>query len=136
MSPILTLCTDAFAAWHCRRAAVPSVHVSIMNGFVTRYRPVHEEDQLKKHIDGSNVDGSVILALPTDDPFEGGALHVWDGKPQKEFVYRMQPGDAIFLDNAVWHQAKPITAGTRWALVLFLRLRTPAGTTVGARTSS
>jgi hypothetical protein len=29
------------------------------------------------------VDGSCILALPTDEPFEGGALHVWDGKPKQ-----------------------------------------------------
>ena len=33
--------------------------------------------------DGANVDGSCILALPTDEPFEGGALHVWDGKPKQ-----------------------------------------------------
>jgi quercetin dioxygenase-like cupin family protein len=49
---------------------------------------------------------------------------VWDGRPeQQEFVYRMRAGDVIFLDNGVWHQAKPITSGTRWALVLFLRVR-------------
>ena len=29
------------------------------------------------------MDGSCILALPTDEPFEGGALHVWDGKPKQ-----------------------------------------------------
>ena len=33
--------------------------------------------------DGANVDGSCILALPTDEAFEGGALHVWDGKPKQ-----------------------------------------------------
>merc|ERR1712118_550908 len=93
-----------------------------MNAFVTRYRPIPDEDQLKRHIDGANVDGSVVLALPTDDPCEGGALHVWDGKPQKEFVYRMEPGDILFLDTRVWHQAKSITSGTRWSLVIFLKL--------------
>lgn len=124
MAPVMNACTEKFRKWHCGRRGVSSVEVSVMNAFVTRYRAVQEEDQLKKHIDGANVDGSVILALPTDDPFEGGALHVWDGKPkQQEFVYSMRAGDAIFLDNAVWHQAKPITSGTRWALVLFLRVR-------------
>merc|ERR1712113_1261573 len=118
-------CVGKFREWHCRRRALQSVEVSVMNAFVTRYRPIQEEDQLKKHIDGSNVDGSVVLALPTDDPFEGGALHVWDGKPQREFVYQMRAGDALFLENAVWHQAKPISCGTRWALVLFLRVRKP-----------
>lgn len=38
------------------------------------------------------MDGSAILALPTDEPFEGGALHVWDGKPKQELVYKMAPG--------------------------------------------
>lgn len=135
MGPVMDRCTDLFGKWYCGVKSLASVDVSVMNAFVTRYRPIHEEDQLKKHIDGSNVDGSVILALPTDDPFEGGELLVWDGKPQKEFVYRMAPGDLLFLDNAVWHQARPISSGTRWALVLFLRLQghTPHGSTKTVR---
>merc|ERR1712014_528252 len=116
-------CCDAFSTWYCKVKKLSSVEFSVMNSFVTRYYPTLGEDQLEKHIDGANVDGSIILALPTDDPFEGGALHVWDGKPEKEYVYSMQPGDMIYLERAVWHQAKPITSGTRWALVLFLRLR-------------
>lgn len=124
MSPVMNECVAAFRAWYCRVWSVPSVDASVMNAFITRYRAIDGEDQLKKHIDGSNVDGSVVLALPTDDPPEsGGAIHFWDGKPQKELVYHMKPGDAIFLLNAVWHQAMPITSGTRWALVIFLRLR-------------
>ncbi|CAK9109618.1 unnamed protein product [Durusdinium trenchii] len=75
--------------------------------------------------DGANVDGSAILALPTDEPFEGGALHVWDGKPKQELVYKMAPGDCMFMDTKIWHQAKPITSGTRWALVLFLKSEKP-----------
>lgn len=130
MTPIMDQCTEAFGHWYCRLRGLPSVNVHVMNAFVTRYQAVEDEDQLKKHIDGANVDGSVVLALPTDDPFEGGALHVWDGKPQQEFVYHMRPGDALFLDNAVWHQAMPITSGTRWALVLFLRLRSPGSRAV------
>ena len=30
------------------------------------------------HIDGAHVDGSIILALPTDFPFEGGGVTVWE----------------------------------------------------------
>lgn len=126
MSEVIDRCCDAFAKWYCRLKLVPAIDVHVMNGFVTRYRPIHGENELQRHIDGASVDGSVVLALPTDDPFEGGKLHVWDGKPQQEYEYAMKPGDAIFLDNAVWHQAKPITTGTRWALVLFIRLRNPA----------
>lgn len=115
-------CVASFERWYCELKRLESTKASVMNAFVTRYKPVQDEDQLEKHIDGANVDGSVVLALPTDDPFEGGKLLVWDGKPQKELSYEMASGDLIFLDNAVFHQAKPITCGTRWALVLFLRL--------------
>lgn len=122
MAPVMSDCVDAFVKWYTDLKALESVEASVMNAFVTRYRPMPDEDQLEKHIDGANVDGSVVMAMPTDDPWEGGALHVWDGKPQKEHIYHMGPGDILFLDNAVWHQAKPISSGTRWALVLFLRL--------------
>lgn len=123
LGTVMESCRRSFEIWYSKRNSLPSVEVSVMNAFVTRYRPEAEEDQLKKHIDGANVDGSVILALPTDDPFEGGNLIVWDGKPQQELTYQMRPGDLLFLENAVWHQAKPITSGERWALVLFLRIR-------------
>merc|ERR1712032_269852 len=87
MSAVMDECVEGFRGWYCRRKGVACIDVGVMNAFVTRYRPIHEEDQLKKHIDGANVDGSVI-----------------------------------FLDNGIFHQAKPIPSGTRWALVLFLRL--------------
>merc|ERR1719502_2336514 len=92
MGPVMDECVDAFAKWFCQLKGLNSVEPLVMNAFVTRYRPIQEEDQLKRHIDGANVDGSVILALPTDDPFEGGELKVWDGKPQKEWRYAMAPG--------------------------------------------
>ncbi|CAJ1367972.1 unnamed protein product [Effrenium voratum] len=117
-------CVAQFEAWYCTLKGFRqgSKRFSVMNAFVTRYRPVHGEDELQKHIDGANVDGSVILALPTEEPFEGGALHVWDGKPKQELVYQMAPGDCMFMDTKIWHQAKPISKGARWALVLFLKL--------------
>eukprot|EP00927_Polykrikos_kofoidii_P026636 TRINITY_DN23688_c0_g1_i1.p1 TRINITY_DN23688_c0_g1~~TRINITY_DN23688_c0_g1_i1.p1 ORF type:complete len:407 (+),score=58.83 TRINITY_DN23688_c0_g1_i1:83-1222(+) len=127
MGPIMEESVKAFSHWYCELKGVKSVDAHVMNAFVTRYRPVQDEDQLQRHIDGANVDGSVVLALPTDDPFEGGSLHVWDGKPQRELVYQMDPGDALFLDTRVWHQGMPIIRGTRWALVLFLRLRPCSG---------
>lgn len=124
LSDVMYECVAKFEKWYSLlRGYRPGVvSFSVMNAFVTRYRPIHGEDELKKHIDGSNVDGSVILALPTDEPFEGGELHVWDGKPRQELVYKMTPGDCIFLDTKIWHQAKPISTGSRYALVLFLRL--------------
>ena len=46
-----------------------------------RYRPLPNENALLRHIDGAHVDGSVILALPTDCPWEGGGVTVWEPKP-------------------------------------------------------
>ena len=49
---------------------------------------------------------------------------MWDGKPErKQFDYAIPPGSACFLDRMVWHQANPVTAGERWALVIFYKIR-------------
>ena len=40
----------------------------------------------------------------------------------------MRPGDICFLDNYVWHQGDPITAGERWSLVIFYRTKKVTGT--------
>ncbi|CAE7270281.1 rib4 [Symbiodinium sp. CCMP2456] len=104
LGSVMSDCVDMFEDWYCQLKGyrLGSKKFEVMNAFVTRYRPVHGEDELQKHIDGANVDGSVILALPTDEPFEGGALHVWDGKPKQELVYTMDAGDCIFLDTKIW----------------------------------
>merc|ERR1712014_193632 len=56
MGSVMNACTKAFQQWYCQLRTLASVEVSVMNAFVTRYRAVHEEDQLKKHIDGAGVD--------------------------------------------------------------------------------
>lgn len=123
MGEIMTACVRLFEQWYCYHFSC-CAEALVVNCFVTRYRPKHDENQLKRHIDGANVDGSVILALPTDDPFQGGQLRVWDGANQQQFDYPdLRPGDAILLAGRIWHQAFPITCGTRYALVLFLQLR-------------
>ena len=124
MDPVLDRCNELFEAWYKKLHGLSDAEVIIMNSFVTRYRAGLEgEDQLKKHVDGRKVDGSLVLALPTDEPFEGGKLVVWDGPDKAEHTYYMKPGDALFLDNMVWHQAFPITAGVRWALVIFYKVK-------------
>jgi hypothetical protein len=80
----------------------------------------------------SQVDGSLILALPTDVEWRGsgGGVTVWEGPEEDEvqWDYAMNPGDICFLDNYVWHQGNPITAGERWALVIFYRTKQVKGT--------
>lgn len=117
--------------------------VSRLMTFITRYTPAPDENALLKHVDGAGkVDGSIVVALPIDrwtasyntNSFEGhgGGLTFWDGRIQRnaengkreveEIVYDTRSGDLAFIDRAVWHQANPITRGTRWALVIFYKV--------------
>ena len=115
--------------------------VSRLMTFITRYTPAPEENALLKHVDGAGkVDGSVVVALPIDrwtaseekNSFEGGGggLTFWDGvkysengeKMTDEIHYDTRSGDVAFIDKGVWHQANPITKGTRWALVIFYKV--------------
>ncbi|KAJ1449619.1 hypothetical protein M885DRAFT_535064 [Pelagophyceae sp. CCMP2097] len=118
---VMRECAARFEEWYADRYDLAACEASVMNCFLTRYRPVPGEDELRRHIDGGSVDGSVVLALPTRDAFDGGDLRVWDAR--REFAYQLAPGDSVFLDTKVWHQATPISTGERWALVLFLRLK-------------
>lgn len=142
---LLDACNNLFAEWYrqqhaCNRngnRADSRPSVERLMTFITRYTPTPGEQALLKHVDGAGkVDGSVVVALPIDrwsapeevNSFEGhgGGLTFWDGKtatgcPQ-ELDYDTRSGDIAFIDRAVWHQANPITKGTRWALVIFYKV--------------
>jgi hypothetical protein len=72
---------------------------------------------------------------PVDDEYdddEGGGVK-GGGKARtstrarfrpREVHYDTRSGDVAFIDRAVWHQADPITKGTRWALVIFYKVET------------
>jgi quercetin dioxygenase-like cupin family protein len=46
-----------------------------------------------------------------------------DGKKVlDEIDYDTRSGDVAFIDKGVWHQANPISKGTRWALVIFYKV--------------
>ncbi len=91
-----------------------------------------------------------MMALPTDIPFVGGGLTVWEGphNDEKKYVYDLAAGDICFLDNFIFHQGlaetlgtvhlqkhllthlstsppagNPITSGERWALVIFYSVK-------------
>ena len=99
---------------------------SRLQSFVTRYRPLPGEASLPKHVDGISIDGSIVVGMPTDKPFDGGGLTVWEGSPDDPIAthyFPMRPGDVCFLDKLVWHQADPITSGERWAIVIFYRAK-------------
>ena len=126
---VLAECDEVFLKWY------DSVHPRLsstkrtlhrMQSFVTRYRPSPDETHLPRHIDGANVDGSLVLGLPTYDAFDdSGGLTVWDGENDaEEFRYPVAAGDACMLDSRVWHQSNPITHGERWVIVIFYEVQT------------
>lgn len=151
-TPLLDACNDAFLHWYrqqhsCneqRKAVVRTratsssekLRVKRLMTFVTRYTPNPGEQALLKHVDGAGkVDGSVVVALPVDrwsapehcNSFQGGGLTFWDGRDSShrplEIHYDTRSGDLAFIDRAVWHQADPISKGTRWALVIFYEVQ-------------
>lgn len=138
---LLDSCDTLFAHWYrqqhsCNKGnatAPKTLKVSRLMTFITRYTPAPNEQALLKHVDGAGkVDGSVVVALPidrwsdteADNSFEGfgGGLTFWDGRRHEEIDYDTRSGDIAFIDRAVWHQANPITKGTRWALVIFYKV--------------
>ena len=86
------------------------------------------KSEFGKHIDGAKIDGSLILALPTDAPHDWPGLIVWDGprdaqKKRPQHSVMLQPGDACFLDKMVWHHGLPITKGARFVMVCFYKCK-------------
>lgn len=127
--PILQDCDRVFLEWYDKLHPRPrdaTRTLGRMQSFVTRYRPMPEESHLPRHIDGANVDGSLVLGLPTYSEFgTSGGLTVWDGENDAEvFRYPVAAGDACLLDSRVWHQSNPITHGERWVIVIFYTVQT------------
>ena len=115
---VMYRCLFTFEQWYASQFSFQKF--TIMNCFLTKYdASKQDETKLDKHVDGANVDASVILACPTNDPFQGGSLRVWD--PDLFEYDDLRSGDCVFLVGRLWHQALPISKGTRYALVLFLK---------------
>ena len=134
---ILAECDTVFLEWYDRQhpyVKTATRTLTRLQSFVTRYRPNADETHLPRHIDGANVDGSLVLGLPTYDAFgDSGGLTVWDGENDaEEFVYPVAAGDCCLLDSRVWHQSNPITHGERWVIVVFYGVKTTKAPKAGA----
>jgi hypothetical protein len=75
--------------------------------------PVPEEENEKTENDSGKDNDALQQLHPTrrKQKFRPKKIH-----------YETRPGDVAFIDRAVWHQADPITKGTRWALVIFYKV--------------
>lgn len=95
-------------------------------GFVVRYK-VGEDVSLAEHADASVLTLNANLGLPG---FEGGALafkgtRFLDRDPQNAAEHEVDfaafaPGDAILHLGGTYHSARPITAGERVNLILWM----------------
>lgn len=100
--PLLRTCDDLFLVWYKQQHACNNkssnndtknknkkLCCKRLMTFVTRYTPNPGEQSLLKHVDGAGkVDGSVVIALPTEknNSFDGygGGLTFWDGRQEQQ----------------------------------------------------
>jgi len=78
--PTLAACDAVFLRWyddtHPYLSSKKARRLERLQSFVTRYRSVTHETHLPRHIDGADVDGSLVLGLPSETGFGGGGLTV------------------------------------------------------------
>jgi len=124
MAKALEICGKTFGEWYKDLHGLKDVEVYTLNSFVTKYIPQPGKDEFGKHVDSAKVDGSLILALPTDKPHDWPGLIVWDGaknelgkRPEQKYI--LEPGDVCCLDALIWHHGLPITRGCRYVAVCF-----------------
>ena len=70
---MLQRCDKLFSQWYRSKKGHDSIHELVrLQSFITRYRVKPDESAgLLRHIDGVQVDGSLVLALPTDVEWRG-----------------------------------------------------------------
>ena len=110
---ILRQCDAFFLKWYdgvhpYRKGAARTLHR--LQSFVTRYRPNPDETHLPRHIDGANVDGSVVLGLPTYSAYGGGGLT--GEQPSSHLLMRTFSNTFSFTPS---HSHRgPHSVGRRW----------------------
>ena len=71
MEKIQEICKNAFTEWYKELHGLEEVKVTTLNAFVTKYIGKESgKEEFGKHVDGAKVDGSLVLALPTDEPHD------------------------------------------------------------------
>ena len=95
-------------------------NVSLVDAFVRKYKP-GERLGVHSHADMSDVTVNCLLS-PTGT-FEGGVPYRWLGEWEVDLLPLTRGGDCMLHPGRAKHGAVPITAGTRYVLVLFWRVR-------------
>jgi predicted 2-oxoglutarate/Fe(II)-dependent dioxygenase YbiX len=66
---------------------------------------------------------SISVQLTDENEYEGGELVLYPNKEtiEETVVSNRTQGNIIAYKPEIWHEAKPVTKGTRYSLILFLR---------------
>jgi hypothetical protein len=94
-----------------------AIYLSSDEGYqILRYR---ENQYYKEHIDDFNNNRVVTCSIVLNDSYEGGEFSFFDGTVD----YALKTGDMLlFPSNFLYpHQIKPVTKGTRYSLITWLR---------------
>jgi hypothetical protein len=76
MDGLVNRAKEVFAEWYKELHGLQDVEVIVLNSFITKYIPVEGKAEFGKHVDGAKIDGSIVLALPTDEPHDWPGLQV------------------------------------------------------------
>ena len=125
---ILADCDACFLKWYDElhpRAKDATRTLVRMQSFVTRYLPTPDESHLPRHIDGANVDGSLVLGLPTYREFgDSGGLTVWDGEDDSEVFKYPSLRARYACSTHVYGTSRTRSRGERWVIVIFYEVKT------------
>ena len=116
------------------RKILYQVDFANMNGFGFELNGIMHDLQVLKytheteqhydwHIDisGGNSYGrkiSFIIQLSDESEYEGGSLEVFDGNSH---IAPKKQGTVIMFPSYMCHRVSPVTAGTRWSLVIWIQ---------------
>lgn len=69
---------------------------------------------------------SFTIWLNDPSEYEGGEFELWDGSPlvdedKRVKSFKEKKGKLIMFPSYTWHQVKPVTKGTRYSLVGWMR---------------
>ncbi len=103
--------------WHSMHPEKTGCQLRRVQSFVTKYSARQGQSHLTRHVDGPQVNASMILQLHSPQGFQGGGITVWD--QQGPHFYQLRTGELCLLDHMVWHQSHEVTSGERWVLVVF-----------------
>jgi Rps23 Pro-64 3,4-dihydroxylase Tpa1-like proline 4-hydroxylase len=86
--------------------------------FFTRHRDVIEEDHPKLIRRFSTT-----TLISESDDFEGGEFLLWDKSDGPSIEIKLEAGETLLFESTKVHEVKPVTKGTREALISWIGIK-------------